>query len=148
MISTPIQTRWMDMDPFAHVSNSVFVSYLEIGRVDYCKRRFNVKDVFDVPFILARIEIDLKKSIEMHHAVEVQTCVTRIGSSSWDFESKILEMNTKEVFAVARTVQVAFDHVKKSSIPIPHNVRSVLEEDLKEFQILQFISDNRLRSCE
>lgn len=23
MISTPIQTRWMDMDPFAHVSNSV-----------------------------------------------------------------------------------------------------------------------------
>ncbi|MBE8425100.1 acyl-CoA thioesterase, partial [Leptospira borgpetersenii serovar Balcanica] len=112
MISTPIQTRWMDMDPFAHVSNSVFVFYLEIGRVDYCKRRFNVKDVFDVPLILARIEIDLKKSIEMHHAVEVQTCVTRFGSSSWDFESKILEMNTKEVFAGARTVQVAFDHVK------------------------------------
>lgn len=122
------------MDPFAHVSNSVFVSYLEIGRVDYCKRRFNVKDVFDVPFILARIEIDLKKSIEIHHTVEVQTCVTRIGNSSWDFQSKIVETNTGYIFAIAKTVQVAFDHTTKSSIPIPHNVRVVLEEDLKEFQ--------------
>ncbi|EMY76754.1 acyl-CoA thioester hydrolase, YbgC/YbaW family [Leptospira weilii serovar Ranarum str. ICFT] len=134
MISTPIQTRWMDMDPFAHVSNSVFVSYLEIGRVDYCRRRFGVKNVFDVPFILARIEIDLKKSIEIHHTAEVQTAVTKIGNSSWDFQSTILESNTKEVFAVARTVQVAFDHVTKSTIPIPPNVRAVLEEDLREFQ--------------
>ncbi|WP_061251822.1 acyl-CoA thioesterase [Leptospira interrogans] len=134
MISTPIQTRWMDMDPFAHVSNSVFVAYLEIGRVDYCKRRLNVKGIFDVPFILARIEIDLKKSIEIHHQVEVQTSVIRIGNKSWDFQSKIIETNTKEIFAVAKTVQVAFDHVNKSSIPIPHNVRLILEEDLKEFQ--------------
>ncbi|EMK18566.1 acyl-CoA thioesterase [Leptospira interrogans] len=134
MISTPIQTRWMDMDPFAHVSNSVFVAYLEIGRVDYCKRRLNVKGIFDVPFILARIEIDLKKSIEVHHQVEVQTSVIRIGNKSWDFQSKIIETNTKEIFAVAKTVQVAFDHVNKSSIPIPPNVRLILEEDLKEFQ--------------
>ncbi|OCC31431.1 Acyl-CoA thioester hydrolase, YbgC/YbaW family [Leptospira interrogans serovar Canicola] len=98
MISTPIQTRWMDMDPFAHVSNSVFVAYLEIGRVDYCKRRLNVKGIFDVPFILARIEIDLKKSIEIHHQVEVQTSVIRIGNKSWDFQSKIIETNTKEIF--------------------------------------------------
>ncbi|EMI71549.1 acyl-CoA thioesterase [Leptospira noguchii] len=136
MISTPIQTRWMDMDPFAHVSNSVFVAYLEIGRVDYCKRRLNVKEIFEVPFILARIEIDLKKSIEIHHQVEVQTSVVRIGNKSWDFQSIILESNTKEIFAVAKTVQVAFDHVNKISIPIPHNVRAVLEEDLKEFQSL------------
>ncbi|WP_061232207.1 acyl-CoA thioesterase [Leptospira noguchii] len=134
MISTPIQTRWMDMDPFAHVSNSVFVAYLEIGRVDYCKCRLNVKEIFEVPFILARIEIDLKKSIEIHHQVEVQTSVVRIGNKSWDFQSIILESNTKEIFAVAKTVQVAFDHVNKISIPIPHNVRAVLEEDLKEFQ--------------
>ncbi|ASV07765.1 thioesterase [Leptospira interrogans serovar Canicola] len=122
------------MDPFAHVSNSVFVAYLEIGRVDYCKRRLNVKGIFDVPFILARIEIDLKKSIEVHHQVEVQTSVIRIGNKSWDFQSKIIETNTKEIFAVAKTVQVAFDHVNKSSIPIPPNVRLILEEDLKEFQ--------------
>lgn len=134
MISTPIQTRWMDMDAFAHVSNSVFVAYLEIGRVDYCKRRLNVKGIFDVPFILARIEIDLKKSIEIHHQVEVQTSVILIGNKSWDFQSKIIETNTKEIFAVAKTVQVAFDHVNKSSIPIPPNVRLILEEDLKEFQ--------------
>ncbi|TGK11293.1 acyl-CoA thioesterase [Leptospira stimsonii] len=134
MISTPIQTRWMDMDPFAHVSNSVFVSYLEIGRVDYCRRRFDVKDVFEVPFILARIEIDLKKSIEMNHIVEVQTSVIRIGNSSWDFQSVILESNTKEIFAVARTVQVTFDHKTKATIPIPPKVRSILETDLKVFQ--------------
>ncbi|MBM9576597.1 acyl-CoA thioesterase [Leptospira sp. 201903070] len=134
MISTPIQTRWMDMDPFAHVSNSVFVSYLEIGRVDYCRRRFAVKDVFDVPFILARIEIDLKKSIEINHVVEVQTSVIRIGNSSWDFQSVILESNTKEVFAFAKTVQVTFDHKKKISIPIPPRIRKILEEDLKDFQ--------------
>ncbi|XDD50092.1 acyl-CoA thioesterase [Leptospira sp. WS92.C1] len=134
MISTPIQTRWTDLDPFAHVSNSVFVAYLEIGRVDFCKRRFGVKEVFEVPFILARIEIDLKKSIEIHHTVEVQTSVIRIGNSSWDFQSKIVETNTGELFAIARTVQVTFDHAKKCSIPVPPKIRIILEEDLREFQ--------------
>ncbi|TGK35936.1 acyl-CoA thioesterase [Leptospira gomenensis] len=134
MISTPIQTRWTDMDPFAHVSNSVFVAYLEIGRVDYCRRRFGVKDVFEVPFILARIEIDLKKSIEIRHTVEVQTSVIRIGNSSWDFRSKIVESNTGELFAIAKTVQVTFDHVRKCTIPVPPDIRAVLEKDLREFQ--------------
>lgn len=122
------------MDPFAHVSNSVFVSYLEIGRVDYCRRRFGVKDVFEVPFILARIEIDLKKSIEIGHTVEVRTSVIRIGNSSWDFQSKIVESNTGDLFAIAKTVQVTFDHVRKCTVPIPPKIRAVLETDLKEFQ--------------
>lgn len=122
------------MDPFAHVSNSVFVAYLEIGRVDYCRRRFGVKDVFEVPFILARIEIDLKKSIEIRHTVEVQTSVIRIGNSSWDFRSKIVESNTGELFAIAKTVQVTFDHVRKCTIPVPPDIRAVLEKDLREFQ--------------
>ncbi|EPG73530.1 acyl-CoA thioester hydrolase, YbgC/YbaW family [Leptospira fainei serovar Hurstbridge str. BUT 6] len=134
MFVTPIQTRWNDLDPFAHVNNSRYVSYLEIGRVDYCQRKFAVKDIYDVPFLLARIEIDLLKPVELQHKIEVVTCVSKIGNKSWEFTSIVREHDTNVHFAKAKTIQVSYDHRTKSSIPIPDWIRRILNEDLELFR--------------
>jgi len=133
MLITPIQTRWNDLDSFAHVNNSYFVSYLEIGRVDYCARRLGVRGIYEVPFLLARIEIDLLKPIELLDEVEVLTCVSKIGNKSWQFQAIVRNRQTQTHFAKANTVQVSFDHRAKISIPIPEQVRRILEEDLAKF---------------
>lgn len=134
MIITPIQTRWNDMDPFAHVNNANYVAYLEIGRVDYCVRRLGVSELYSVPFLLARIEIDLIRPIEFGAGVEVKTCVSKIGNKSWDFLASIRDSNTKEDFARARTVQVAYDHRLKRSQVIPEALRVILHEDWKAYE--------------
>lgn len=134
MIITPIQTRWNDMDPFAHVNNANYVAYLEIGRVDYCVRRLGVSELYSVPFLLARIEIDLIRPIEFGAGVEVMTCVSKIGNKSWDFLASIRDSNTKEDFARARTVQVAYDHRLKRSQVIPEALRVILHEDWKAYE--------------
>ncbi len=122
------------MDPFAHVNNARYMSYLEIGRVDYCSKKFQIKDIFDVPFLLARIEIDLLKPVELMDPIEVLTCVSKIGNKSWEFTSTIRHVETKTPFTVSKTVQVSFDHRNKTSIPIPSWIRKILEEDLLAFQ--------------
>ncbi|PJZ71222.1 thioesterase [Leptospira perolatii] len=134
MLITPIQTRWTDLDSFRHVNNVSYVNYLEIGRVDYCAKKFGVKEVMEVPFILARIEVDLLKSIELGDPVEVLTCVARIGNKSWEFESRVRNPNSKLVYAKARTVQVSFDYHNNVSIQIPERIRTILEQDLLLFQ--------------
>ncbi len=134
MLVTPIQTRWNDMDAFAHVNNANYVAYLEIGRVDYCARRLAIRELYDVPFLLARIEIDMLKPAEFGARIEVLTCVSRIGNKSWDFQAEIREAGSQEIFARAKTVQVAYDHRSKASIVIPADIRLVLEEDLQRFE--------------
>ncbi|TGK07323.1 acyl-CoA thioesterase [Leptospira semungkisensis] len=134
MVITPIQTRWNDLDPFAHVNNARYMSYLEIGRVDYCSKRFSIKDIYDVPFLLARIEVDLIKAVELMDPIEVCTCVSKIGNKSWEFTSIIRHVETKETFAKAKTVQVSYDHRNKASVIIPDWIRKILEEDQKKFE--------------
>ncbi|TGK11874.1 acyl-CoA thioesterase [Leptospira fletcheri] len=134
MLVTPIQVRWNDMDPFAHVNNARYVSYLEIGRVDYCRRKFGVKEIYDIPFLLARIEIDLLKPVEMDHNVEIVTCVSHIGNKSWHFTSVLREQGTETLFAKAKTVQVSYEHKTKTSVLIPDWIRKILTEDLEKFE--------------
>ena len=122
------------MDPFAHVNNANYVAYLEIGRVDYCVRRLGVAELYAVPFLLARIEVDLIRPIEFGASVEVRTCVSKIGNKSWDFLASIRDSNTKEDFARARTVQVAYDHRLKKSQVIPEALRAILHEDWKAYE--------------
>jgi hypothetical protein len=43
MIITPIQIRFSDMDPMQRVNNSVYSSYLELGRLDFCKKYISIK---------------------------------------------------------------------------------------------------------
>lgn len=133
MILTPIQTRWNDLDAFAHVNNANYLAYLEIGRVDYCARRLGIRELYAVPFLLARVEIDLLRPIEFGASIEVLTCVSKIGGKSWDFTAFIRDAKTRSDFARARTVQVAYDHGTKTSHVIPANTRLVLEEDLLLF---------------
>lgn len=122
------------MDAFAHVNNANFIAYLEIGRVHYCQERFGIRELYDVPFLLARIEIDLFKPIEFGADVEVLTCVSRVGNKSWEFSATIRESKSHVEFAKAKTVQVAYNHRTRLSHVIPDNLRKILESDLETFR--------------
>ena len=91
MIITPIQIRFSDMDPMQRVNNSVYSSYLELGRLDFCKKYISIKTLQDIPFVLVRVELDILNSLRPGEEANVHTWVSRVGTTSWDFAANIID---------------------------------------------------------
>lgn len=131
MIITPIQIRFNDMDPMQRVNNSVYSSYLELGRLDFCKKYISIKTLEDIPFVLVRVELDILNSLRPGEEAEVHTWVLRVGNTSWDFAANIINPITKTIYAKARTVQVYYNYRLNSKLPIPNDFRKILEQEMK-----------------
>jgi len=125
----PIVVRYGDLDPQGHVNNAAYLTYLEHARVAYVRYLglWDGKSFMEIGIILARIELDYKEPI-MIDSVEVGLRTSRLGNKSLDMEYVIREFNTGQVFADAKTVQVAYDYQQGKTIPIRENWRKTLRD--------------------
>jgi acyl-CoA thioester hydrolase len=129
MISTPIQIRFNDMDSMRRVNNASYSSYLEIARLHFCKKYLKIGTLEDIPFVLARVELDLVASILPGDEVEVRIWVSHIGNSSWNFEYLIWNEKRQLSHARAKTVQVYYDYRLGQKMAIPIEFRKHLESE-------------------
>ncbi|PJZ83917.1 acyl-CoA thioesterase [Leptospira harrisiae] len=129
MIQTDIQIRFNDMDPMKRVNNSSYSTYLELARLDFCNRYLSVSELEDIPFVLARVEMDLKASVLPGASIFVETWVSSIGTSSWEFSYSIRDKKNNELYVSAKTVQVYFDYRAKTKKPIPPDFLKSLEKE-------------------
>ena len=121
-----IAVRWRDLDAFGHVNNAVFVSYLEHARVSAWlewreRRRTSVSR-----FLVVRVEVDFKRPIGLDDPVEIGMGVSHVGRSSFTYRYRVEAGG--ECAAEASSVQVCFDESTQRSIPVPDDLREVLEE--------------------
>ena len=126
----PIVVRYGDLDPQGHVNNAAFLTYLEHARVAYVRHLglWDGNSFLEIGIILARIELDYKEPILMTDAVEVGLRTSRLGNKSLDMDYVIRGINTGQVFAEAKTVQVAYDYQKGITIPIKDSWRKTLQD--------------------
>ncbi|TGM60396.1 acyl-CoA thioesterase [Leptospira vanthielii] len=129
MIRTDIQIRFNDMDPMRRVNNASYSAYLELARLDFCNRYLSVSELDDIPFVLARVEMDLKASVLPGASIFVETWVSSIGTTSWEFSYEIRDKKTNTLYVTAKTVQVYFDYRAKSKKPIPSEFLKSLEKE-------------------
>ncbi|EOQ98464.1 acyl-CoA thioester hydrolase, YbgC/YbaW family [Leptospira wolbachii serovar Codice str. CDC] len=129
MIRTEIQIRFNDMDPMRRVNNASYSSYLELARLDFCNRYLSVTELEYIPFVLARVEMDLKASVLPGASIFVDTWVSSIGTTSWEFSYEIRDKKTNTLYVLAKTVQVYFDYRAKSKKPIPPDFLKSLEQE-------------------
>jgi acyl-CoA thioester hydrolase len=101
----PIQVRWRDLDAFQHVNNSVFVTYLEVARATLWNERFGGSEAGDIPFVIARLEIDYKRPIRLYDTVEVGLRAGEVAGASFDFEYRVEAAGS--LVAQARTARCA-----------------------------------------
>ncbi|WP_276301818.1 acyl-CoA thioesterase [Halorussus lipolyticus] len=125
--ATDVDVRYRDLDTMGHVNNAVYASYFEQARVAY------FDEVLDVPLreiesVLATLEIEFRRPVEIDHDVTVAVRVPELGDSSLPMEYEVRADDT--VAATGETVQVAVDRETKSSRPIPDDWR----EDIREFE--------------
>ena len=122
----PIDVRFRDIDAMGHVNNAVYASYMEQARARYYQEVIG-EGLDEVDTVLARIEVDYHKPINLGEDVSVRMRTTDIGDSSLIMEYEIVAAG--EIAASGKTVQVVFDPGTERSTPVPDVWRERIERD-------------------
>ena len=126
-IVAPLRPRFRDTDAMGHINNAVYVTYLEVARQEYWRAFKREANYRDVPFILARIEVDFRSEALVHETLELCIQCGYVGRKSFGFEYAIREIGSQRVVVTASTVQVFYDYAAKASIPCPADMRQRFE---------------------
>ncbi len=120
-VITPIQVRFRDLDSLGHVNNAVYLTYLELARIQYLGRL--ELDTLRPSIVVARIEIDYLRPILLGDEVAVGVRVTGIGNKSFRMEYGITA--NQELAARAASVQVWLEAGRPA--PVPAAVREAIQ---------------------
>jgi acyl-CoA thioester hydrolase len=126
----PIIVRYGDLDPQGHVNNAAFITYLEHARVSYIQHLelWDGKSFLEIGFILARVELDYKKPINLTDQVEVGVRVSKLGNKSLEMEYLVRGNDTGQIYAAGKTIQVAYDYQTNQTIPLKESWRQAIQE--------------------
>jgi acyl-CoA thioester hydrolase len=127
---TSVTTRWGNCDMFGHVNNVEFLVYYETARLDYFAR---VLDIDPGPnpmqtLILADIQVSFLQQIHHPGALDVGTRVSRLGNSSFDIESVLIDPAGDSIYSTARATCVWFNYRDNHSMPIPVLAREIIQQ--------------------
>lgn len=129
----PLQVRWMDLDPLAHVNNSIYIQYFELGRGKYMSASSATWDWHKNMFLIAHISCDYKRELKLtDHDPEIWVRTSRFGNKSFDLEYVVTSKkeNKTIIHAAGKSTQVMFDTKAHKSILIPE----WLKEEINLFE--------------
>ena len=113
----PVPVRFSDIDALGHVNNAVYLTYMEIARVAFCRDVLGAASVADLDFVVARIEIDYRKPVRLGDDLTCAISVERIGDTAYTLRYTLAAGDA--VAASARSVQVFFDPGTLRPKPVP-----------------------------
>ena len=125
-----LQVRWMDLDPLAHVNNSIYIQYFELGRGKYISKASPSWDWHKNMFLIANINCDYRHELTLtdsHPQVSVR--VSRFGNKSFDLEYLITSEKNGgiTIHAEGKSIQVMYDLKAKKSIAVPEWFKDELQ---------------------
>lgn len=130
--SIPIQVRYADIDMQKHVNNSVFLSYIEQGRVEYLNTILPENDFQENGLIIARTEIDYFEPIFLNEKIFCYTRISSIRNKSFIFENVLISEN-KSIKCFAKSIMVCFNYNLNSTILVPDNWKKAIAS-FEQFQ--------------
>ena len=121
--------RFSDCDVQGIVYNPNYLVYWDDAFTDYmdtigCSWDFMVSMGDDV--VLARTEIDYRRSVGMGQVARTTARVVRIGRSSIVFEYLTVDADTGETLVEGRQVQVIVDHDTMRPKRVPEYLREMI----------------------
>ena len=125
--------RFSDVDVYGHVNNVKYFEYYQEARIAFLMALAD--RVYDVAStnrqVVARIDVDYKRPLLFRpEPYVVQTRVTRVGTSSYDLSSRIVDLPGEPVYSTAEVRLVAFDTATGRSRPLTDDERAGLELSL------------------
>jgi acyl-CoA thioester hydrolase len=129
-VVVPVVVQWGDQDAIGHVNNTIFLRWMEVGRIAYfsaIRLRHAVVGEGEGP-ILASVTCNFRRQVTFPDEVHVGTRVTRIGTSSIQIEHAIASVRHGAIVADGHSTIVHYDYAGGRSSPVPAEVRRAIEE--------------------
>lgn len=124
-VRVPVHRRFSDLDPLGHVNNVVFVDYLQEGRVGFM-RQIGLP-VGTVRQVVVTQDLTFRKPLVLHpDPVIVETWVTRLGGSSYDFAYRIYD-EVGDLAAEGSTTMACIDHETGRPVRLPAELRAAID---------------------
>lgn len=123
-----IATRWMDNDVYGHVNNVQYYSYFDTAVNQFLIER-GVLDIHhgEVVGFVVDSGCSYFSPVAFPDTVHVGIRVARLGNSSVKYEIAIYRNDEPAPAAVGHFVHVYVERSSNRSVPIPTDVREVLE---------------------
>lgn len=122
----PMTVRFADLDVLQHLNHAAYLTYMEQARImyirDVCSWAGGSDQWLSLGMILARAEIEYKLPVAFGDSVQVRVRTSRLGGKSFDLEyvmTRQQEDGLPEVAASAKTVMVAYDYEKATTVLVP-----------------------------
>ncbi len=125
---TPVSLRFSDEDSMGHINNVAYAAYVEQARVAFIDAFLKSQGGGDIDYILARVHIDFHKEMRFPGTVDIGVQLLRIGGKSITTGYGLFKDGDN--VATAGSVNVFFDTGSGKTVPIPDNLRKILEDEL------------------
>jgi len=128
----PITTRWMDNDLYGHVNNVIYYSYFDTVVNQYLIEVGGL-DIHSAPVVgyVVNSGCDYFSPVGYPDQLEAGLRIDRLGSSSVKYGVAIFKQGELEAAAHGHLVHVFVDRAENKSVPVPLDIRRVLEKIFK-----------------
>ena len=121
-LTTPIQKRFSDVDPFQHVNNVAQQMYFDVGKMAYYEKVLGADTLLgDLRIVTVSTSTSYLGQVRMGDPVQVTTTCERIGNKSLTLFQQMLVGD--DVRSESRSVMVVFDFPNQCSRPVPDEWR-------------------------
>ena len=118
--------RFVDTDASGRIHYTSLFRFFEAAEIELF-RTFNIsytRGTFNFPRVHA--ECDIKLALRHDDLIEIEVCLTKLGTSSMRFEFRVLKDG--EVAATGAVVLVCMDRQSQRAIAIPDELRARFAE--------------------
>ena len=127
----PVLTRWTDNDMFGHLNNAVYYELFDTAINAWINTHCDV-DPVTAPWlgVVAESGCRFYSELKFPDPLVVGLAVTRLGNSSVTYRLALFEpggLPEQPVAAVGHWVHVYVDRTTRRPVPIPDDIRSLLE---------------------
>lgn len=113
---TSIQTRYSDTDAMGHISSGSYITYMEVGRLEFFKQLLQLTG-HDLISVQANITIDYIREARFGEDIEVISWCSKVGSKSLTILQDIYADG--QLAAKGSATNVAFNSDTRKSEPLP-----------------------------
>jgi acyl-CoA thioester hydrolase len=123
-----LPTRWMDNDSYGHVNNVNYYSFFDTAVNRFLIDR-GVLDIHkdDIVGYVVETSCSYFSSISFPDTIHVGVRVAKLGNSSVRYELALFRNDEALPSAAGHFVHVYVDRRSNQSVPIPQQVRAVLQ---------------------
>lgn len=124
----PVLTRWTDNDMFGHLNNAVYYALFDTAINGWINTTVGI-DPVRAPWLGVVAESGCRYLAELKFPdpLEVGLAVARLGNSSVTYRLALFERDATEVAALGHWVHVYVDRENRRPVPIPGEIRPLLE---------------------